>query len=168
MNISAIKGFSVSNPAKAGLKSNFKGNENSAPANDAYYNPVNPKTEKKLAVLSSVGSSAVVGAVVAGLTSFLKEDTKLLSRVPLLAGAAAGLVALALTLPSALYRTNVNATVREKEMDIFTRDAELQKDLTQEVHQEVKDPEVSLDQKLAHNVQLQLANKAAMVGFKTF
>ena len=53
-------------------------------------------------------------------------------------------------------------------MDIFTREEENKKDLTKEVHNEVKDSEVPLDQKLEHNLQLQLANKASMVGFKTF
>ena len=67
-----------------------------------------------------------------------------------------------------LYHTKINATVKEKEMGIFTADKELKKDLTKEVHTEVKDPEVSLDQKLQHNMQLQLANKAAAVGFTTF
>lgn len=169
MNISGVKGYSFSNNASNTLKgmqkSSFKGNEKEA--NNEYYNPVDVKTERKLAVLSSAAISAVVGAIGAGLTStFAHKD--LFTKIPLLAGAAAALVTLALTLPSKLYHTKVGATVKEKQMDIFTRDAELQKDLTKEVHNEVKDSEVSLDEKLQHNLQLQLANKAAMVGFKTF
>ena len=167
MNISGVKSYSFSNNALKGMqKGSFKGNDKEANGNE-YYNPVDVKTERKLAVLSSAGISAVVGAIGAGLTStFANKD--LFTNIPLLAGAAAALVTLALTLPSKLYHTKVGATVKEKQMDIFTRDAELKKDLTKEVHNEVKDSEVPLDQKLEHNLQLQLANKASMVGFKTF
>lgn len=163
MNISAVKSYSVSNKALTG----FRGN-NEETKKEEYYNPVNVKTERKLAVLSSTGVSLAVGAVAAGLVSVIKENTKLFSKIPLLSGAAAALVTLGLTLPSKLYHTKINATVKEKEMGIFTADKELKKDLTKEVHTEIKDPEVSLDQKLQHNMQLQLANKAAAVGFTTF
>lgn len=166
MNVSGVKGFSSVSPYfKA---ASFKGNKNedAKNANSEYYNPVNVSTERKLAVLSSVGISAVAGAVVAGVGSLLSGN-KLFSKLPLLLGAAGALITLALTLPSKLYNTKVNATVKEKEMDVFTADRELKKDLTREVHQEVKDPEVSLDKKLDDNLKLSLANKGAALGFKT-
>lgn len=173
MNISSIKGYSFSNTGNlkaqnSSFKNTFKGNE--APKESEYENPVSVKTEKALAVLSSVGISAVAGAVVAGLVSVLRPDGKLLSKIPLLSGAAGALLTLALILPSKLYHTKVNATVKEKEMDVFTVDKELKKDLTKEVHKEVKDPEISLDEKLKHNLQLQTANRASAhaVGITTF
>jgi len=166
MNISSVKGYSFSNTAlKNSNSANFKGEKKET--NGEYYNPVDVKTERNLAILTSTGISVVIGAIGTGIVSTLASK-KVFSRVPLLAGAAIAAVTLGLTLPLKLYNTKVGATVKEKQMDIFTRDAELKKDLTKEVHDEVKNPEVSLDQKLAHNAQLQLANKAAMVGFKTF
>lgn len=170
MNISGIKGYSFSNKALTG----FKG-KNEESQKGEYYNPVNVKTERKLAVLSSAGISLAVGAIAAGLVSVVKGKEPnqkmfevLFSKVPVLSGLAATLVTLGLTLPSKLYHTKINATVKEKEMGVFTADKELKKDLTKEVHSEVKDPDVSLDQKLQHNMQLQLANKANAVGFTTF
>lgn len=160
MNISGIKGYSFSNK---GL-TKFKGNENTK-ASGEYYNPVNVKTERKLAILSSVGISAVAGAIGAGLTSVI-TGSSLFKKIPMLAGAAVAAITFGLSLPSRLYHTKVNATVKEKEMGVFTADRELKKDLTQNVHQEVKDPDVSLDKKLDDNLKLQLANRAAMVGFK--
>ncbi len=171
MNISPVSARAFAPKAAINFKGNDEENTKSpAPIEkeDEYYNPVSVKTERRLAVLSSAGTSAIVGAVVAGLTSALKEDTKLFSKVPMIAGAIATLGTLALTLPSKLYHTKVNATVKEKEMDVFTRDKELKKDLTKEVHNEVKDPEVSLDDKLNHNLKLQAGNRASTLGITQF
>lgn len=162
MNVSGIKSCSFTNKAFTSFKGENK-------EKNEYYNPVNTKTEKGLAILSSVGISAVIGAIGAGIVSVLtgKEGKQLFTKVPMLSGAAAALISLAFILPSKLYHTKINATVKEKEMDVFTADRELKKDLTKEVHTEVKDPEVSLDKKLDDNLKLQLANRAAAVGFTT-
>ncbi len=162
MNISGIKSYSFNN-MQNNKATSFKGNKEE---NGEYYNPVDIGTERKLAVLSSVGTSVVAGVVGAGLTSVLRGE-KPYKKIPLLLGAASALVTLALNLPSKLYHTKVNATVKQKEMDVFTADKELKKDLTREVHTEVKNPEVSLDKKLDDNLKLQLANRAAAVGFTT-
>lgn len=45
-------------------------------------------------------------------------------------------------------------------MDVYSRDKELKSALTEEVHKEVLDPEVSLDKKLDDNLKLQTANRA--------
>ncbi len=71
MNISSIKAYSFNSRAQ-----NFKGNtENNN--EQRYENPVNIKTERNLAVLSSVGTSLVTGAVGAGITSVLKGSSPL-------------------------------------------------------------------------------------------
>ena len=171
MNISPVSAKTFAPKAAIKFKGNREENTKSTASDnqDEYYNPVSVKTERNLAILSSVGTSGVVGAVVAGIVSALKnEDTKLFSKVPILAGIAAAAGTLALTLPSSLYHTKVNATVKEKEMDVFTRDKELKKDLTKEVHDAVKDPEVSLDDKLNHNLKLQAGNRASTLGITQF
>jgi len=152
MNISGIKAYSFNNRAQ----STFKGNENNE---QRYENPVNPKTERNLAILSSVGTSLVTGAIGTGITSVLKGSSPL-KKVPLLVGAAVGLVTLAFTLPSKLYHTKINATVNKKEMDVYTVDKELKKDLAKEVHTEIQNENVSLDDKLAYNLKWQMGNKA--------
>lgn len=153
MNVSGIKAYSFNNRAQ-----NFKGNtENNN--EQRYENPVNIKTERNLAILSSVGTSLCVGAIGAGITSLLKGCSPA-KKLPLLVGAAAGLVTLALSLPSKLYHTKINATVNKKEMDVFTVDKELKKDLAKEVHTEIQNEDTSLDDKLRYNMQWQMGNKA--------
>lgn len=73
-------------------------------------------------------------------------------------GAAAGLITMALTLPSKLYNTKVNAFTREKEMDVYSRDRELKSNIMDEVNKEVKDEDVDLDQKINHYTSVQMAN----------
>lgn len=153
MNISSIKAYSFNSRAQ-----NFKGNtENNN--EQRYENPVNIKTERNLAVLSSVGTSLVTGAVSAGITSVLKGSSPL-KKVPLLVGAATGLITLAFTLPSKLYHTKINATVNKKEMDVYTVDKELKKDLAKEVHTEIQNENTSLDDKLNYNMKWQMGNRA--------
>lgn len=131
----------------------------------AYENPISRKTERNLAILGALGGSAVVGAVVGGLTSCIPAVKG--AKIPVLSGVAAAVIALALTLPSKLYHTAINAFAREKEMDIFSRDKALKANLTEEVHKEVLDPGVSLDKKLDDNLKLQTANRSAALLFNT-
>lgn len=65
---------------------------------------------------------------------------------------------MALTLPAKLYDTKVKAFAREKEMDVFSRDRELKSNIMEEVDKEVKDEDVSLDQKINHYTTVQMAN----------
>lgn len=125
-------------------------------AASGYENPISRKKEKALATLSVIGGSAVLGAVVGGLVSCLKIGTKKSALI----GVGTAVVTAALALPSKLYNTAVNAFAREKEMDVYSRDKELKSALTEEVHKEVLDPEVSLDKKLDDNLKLQTANRA--------
>ncbi|MEI8128852.1 MAG: hypothetical protein WCG95_04455 [bacterium] len=139
------------------FKSNpqFKGEE--------YENPVSRSTEKNLAVLKSVGWASAFGVITAGLVSTLVKEGQG-KKYPIIAGLAAAAVNLMLTLPAALYNTKVNAYVKQKEMDVFSRDRSLKTNLTEEVDKEVQDSEVSLDKKLDDNLKLQMANRGNAVG----
>lgn len=124
-----------------------------------YENPISRKTEKNLAILTSIGGAAVGGAIGYGIVStFAKRN------VAGWVGAAVAGIILALTLPAKVYNAKVGAFAREKEMDVFSRDRELKSGLTEQVHEEVKNPEVSLDKKLDDNLKLQMANKGMAVG----
>ena len=88
-----------------------------------YENPVNRKTERNLTVLQASGVSLIAGVTAGGIASCLiKEGAK--HKVPLsvAAGAAVGILTAVLTLPAKLYDRSVKSFVREKEMDVFTRD----------------------------------------------
>lgn len=126
---------------------------------NGYENPINRGTEKGLAIWGSIGGSALVGATAAGIGScFIKSGAK--NRALKLSGigVAAGLLTMAITLPAKLYNTKVRAFTREKEMDVFSRDRELKSNIMEEVDKEVKDEDVSLDQKINHYTSVQMAN----------
>ncbi len=126
---------------------------------NGYENPINRSTEKNLAIWTSIGSSTLIGGTAAALGScFIGKGAN--SRALKLGGigVAAGLITMALTLPSKLYNTKVNAFTREKEMDVFTRDRDLKSNIMEEVNKEVKDEDVDLDQKINHYTSVQMAN----------
>lgn len=154
MNIGKIGAFNT--------KSNvmpFRAGNNSGKTE--YENPVNRETEKNLAILSSFAASAVTGALIGCLSSLA---TKKGSKSPYWIGIAGGLGCLAVTLPSAIYNRKVSAFVKQKEVDVFSRDRNLKSNLLEEVDKEVQNPEVSLDKKLDDNLKLQMANRGAAVG----
>lgn len=131
-------------------------------SSNEYENPISRDTERDLAILGSVGAGAVTGLFAGCLSSFLfKPGNK---KFGILIGAAAGALSLLLTLPSNLYNTKVNAFVKQKEMDVFSRDRNLKANLTEEVDTEVKNPDVSLDKKLDDNLKLQMANRGGAIG----
>lgn len=134
-----------------------------ANTDSGYENPVSRSTEKKLAILGSVAGSSALGAVAGGLVSTAVKEGK---KLPLGLGIGAGvaLLSLFITLPAKLYGAKVNAFTREKEMDVFSRDRDLKSSLTEEVHTEVKNPDISLDKKLDDNLKLQMANKGNAIG----
>lgn len=134
---------------------------------NGYENPINRKSEKGLAVWGSIGGSALLGASAAGIGScFIKEGVKHRAWKLGGIGAAAAAIFLALTLPAKLYNTKVNAFAREKEMDVFSRDRELKSNIMEEVDKEVKDEDVSLDQKISHYTSVQMANNGNGVMIK--
>ena len=147
MNVARVGMLNNVSRASFGHDQSQKAEQKAAPS---YENPISRKKEKALATLS------VLGAVVGGLVSCLKIGTKKSALI----GVGTAVVTAALALPSKLYNTAVNAFAREKEMDVYSRDKELKSALTEEVHKEVLDPEVSLDKKLDDNLKLQTANRA--------
>lgn len=129
---------------------------------DSYENPINRKTEKGLTVLGSLGAGTVLGATAAGLaTCFIKDTAKHRYTKAGLIGLAVMAATVALTLPAKLYDTKVRAFTREKEMDVFSRDKELKSNLLSEVDNEVKDEDVSLDQKINHYATMQMASNGS-------
>lgn len=153
MSIAKIGIYSAKSPSIA-----FKG-ENEAKKNE-YENPVSRETERNLAILSSTAGSAIAGAIAYGLSTFVFKGkaSRWLSSI------IAGGITLAVTLPPALYNRKVSAFVKQKEMDVFSRDRNLRANLTEEVDNEVQNPDVSLDKKLDDNLKLQMANQGNALG----
>ena len=127
--------------------------------NSGYENPINRKTESKLAVWGSIGVSLLAGGTSAGIGScFIKSNAPHRAMKLGGIGTVVGLVLMALTLPAKLYDTKVRAFTREKEMDVFSRDRELKANIMDEVNKEVKNEDIDLDQKINHYATVQMAN----------
>ena len=127
-------------------------------AKEDYENPISRKSERNLAVLGSVGGSVLVGTL-AGLGSSLFPKVKekgLKWQLPI--GLAVGLATLGLTLPPKLYNTKVNAYAREKEMDVFSRQKSAQSNIYEDIDNEIKNDEISLDDKINHYATVKMAD----------
>ena len=132
---------------------NFRADENQ------YENPINRKTERNLAILSSAGGG-IVGAIVGWW------GAKCLGANTATKAIVAGVIAagtMALTLPSKLYNTKVNAFAREKEMDVFSRQKEAQSNIYEGINEEIKDEKVSLDDKINHYSTVKMADNGSGV-----
>ncbi len=124
---------------------------------DGYENPVNRKTERNLAVLASAGTSALIGLTAGGLTSCLTKGWK----VPTGIGAAATVISLLLMLPSKVYNRSLSAFAREKEMGVFSRQKEAQANIYNDINNEIKDEDVSLDEKIHHYTTVKMADNGS-------
>ena len=144
MNVSAINSYSA--------KPYFTSNKN------GYENPINRGTEKGLAIWGSIGKSLLAGGIGAGIASciFGKGSTHRAWKVGGI-GAAVALGILALTLPAKLYDTKVKAFTREKEMDTFSREKDLQANIMEEVDKQVQDEDIPLEQKVNNYATVQMA-----------
>ena len=123
-----------------------------------YENPVSRGTERNLAILMSVGGSALVGAIAGSLSTCFSKIRATGWKGPIGIGVAAGLLTLGLTLPQRLYATKVNAFAREKEMDVFSRQKSAQSSIYEDINDEIKNEEVSLDQKINHYSTVKMAD----------
>ncbi len=129
-----------------------------------YENPIDRKKERNLAILSSVGANCAIGLGGAGIaTCFFKEETshKYLKAGGI--GAAIAAIGLLLTIPSKLYNTKINSFTKEKEMDVFSRDKEVQTNLLTELDKNVKDEEIPLNEKINNYATLQMAKNGSGV-----
>lgn len=142
----AIQPIGISN---TNYKINFRANKN-------YENPINRQSERNLAIWGAVGGSMLVGGIAGGLSTLFNAVKGW--KVPTAIGAAAGLIMLGLTLPQKLYNTKVNAFAREKEMDVFSRQNSAQANIYEGINDEIKDENVSLDDKINHYATVKMAD----------
>lgn len=164
MDVSMIRGQSFgATPIKPPGKPSFQAN-GAHGQEQMYENPISRVTEQNLAIISSLVLSGVLGFFGYGITSCMVDTKAKGLKIPILAGLAVGLGSLAFILPSKLYHTKVGAFAREKETAVFSRDRALQSDLTEQVHENVLQPDVSLDEKLGQNWKLKAAQNGNSLG----
>ena len=132
---------------------NFK-----AQSQTKYENPVSRQTERNLAILGSVGASALVGVLAGGASTLIDPIKAKGWKAVVPIGAVAGLITLGLTLPQKLYATKVNAYARQKEMDVFSRQKSAQSNIYEDIDDEIKNDNVSLDDKINHYATVKMAD----------
>ena len=108
----------------------------------------------------------MVGALAGGLSTLSTKVKASGWKIPTAIGAAAGLLTLALTLPQKIYDTKVNAYVKQKEMDVFSRQKSAQSNIYEDINDEIKDEDVSLDQKINHYSTVKMADNGNGVMIK--
>ena len=152
MSVTGINAYSP----RVGFKAN------SPKKQQQYENPIDRGTERNLAVLSSAGMSALAGVLAGGLTTLFTKGVKW----PIGVGIVAALGTLGLTLPSKIYNTKVSAYTREKEMDVFSRQKTAQNNIYEDINNEIKDENVSLDDKINHYATVKMADNGSGVMVK--
>ena len=119
-------------------KASFRGSKNSS------VNPVNRRTEKRLAILNAGGISAVAGA----LTTVIARSYTASWKHASFWGVGAGLVTMMFICPRLLYKSGINSYKKERELDVFTKENEVQKKLLSDVNEAIDSQDESLHTKL--------------------
>ena len=123
---------------------------------NGYENPINRSTERNLAILGTAGLASLVGVTAGLLTTCFPQFKG--RKIPTIVGGCAALFTMILALPSRLYNTKVNAFAKEKEMDVFSRQKAAQANIYGDINNEIKDEEVSLDDKVRHYSTVKMAD----------
>ena len=116
----------------------FKGRKNELD------NPVNRKLEKRLAILNAGGISAVAGALTTAIARSYTASWKNAGMF----GVGAALVTMMFICPRFMYKSGINSYKKEKELDVFTKEKEVQKKLLTDVNEAIDHGDYELNVKL--------------------
>jgi hypothetical protein len=135
--------------------------------NNGYENPVSKPMEYFSASVGPVIMSAFAGLGAAALTE--KEGSKVfnLFKEPISRnkiGLLAAGVALALTLPVALYHRSVNAFAKQKEMDVFAREKSAETSLSEQIDAKARDNDIPLDDAINSYTKFEIGRQGKAVG----
>ncbi|MEI7474982.1 MAG: hypothetical protein WCK67_09415 [bacterium] len=132
-----------------------------------YENPVNRKWEMGLAAYGAIALSVVLGAGAAFVTHkglglpVFADKVKNKGLWTAVAGVATTVVTGLLSIPGAMYNANVTGFVKQKEMDVFSRDRSFQTNVMEKLDKQVKDPEADLDKSLTSYMKLQMGKNGS-------
>lgn len=107
-------------------------------------NPVNRKLEKRLAILNAGGISAVAGALTTAIARSYTASWKNAGMF----GIGAGFVTMMFICPRFMYKSGINSYKKEKELDVFTKEKEVQKKLLTDVNEAIDHGDSELNVKL--------------------
>ena len=109
-----------------------------------FKNPVNRKVEKRLAILNAGGISAAMGAVTTAIARSYTSTWKHAGYF----GIGAAAVTMMFVCPRFMYKSGINSYAKEKEMDVFTKEKEVQKKLLNDVDDAIEHHSADLHDKI--------------------
>lgn len=118
-------------------------------------NPVNRKTEKQLALLNAGGISSVTGA----LTAIVARSYTSSWKHALTFGVGAAALTMMFAAPRFMYKSGINSCAKEKEMDVFIREKEVQKKLLTDVDEAIEEHTPDLPVKIQNYSQTKTPSK---------
>ncbi len=127
-----------------------------------YINPVSRKTEKTLAAAGAAVFSTVVGTISGFVANHVAKEqgSKHSGKWGAAVGIGVGLSSAAITMASAIYNAGVNSFVRQKGMDVFSREKSVETGISEQI-----DKEPDFDTKLDGYVKYKIGKngKALMI-----
>ncbi len=109
-----------------------------------YGNPVSRKTERRLAIMNAGGLSVVAGAVVTAVGRSFTSSWKSAGLI----GVGAGVLSMGFLCPHLLYKSDIKSYAKEKEMEVFTKEKEIQKKLLTDVNDAIDEHDPELHDKI--------------------
>lgn len=107
-------------------------------------NPVNRRFERRLALLNAGSISIITGAATMLIARSYTSSWKHASWF----GIGAGIITMLFAAPRFLYKAGIKAYTKEKEMDVFTKEKEVQKKLLSDVDEAIQNHSEDLPEKL--------------------
>lgn len=107
-------------------------------------NPVDKKMETRLAILNAGGISTAMGA----LTTIVARSYTANWKHAGMFGLSAAAVTMLFVCPRFLYKSGINSYTKEKELDVFTKEKEVQKKLLSDVDNAIENNPEVLQEKL--------------------
>ena len=112
---------------------------------DSYLeNPVNRKFERRLALLNAGSVSVIAGAATMLIARSYTSSWKHAGWF----GLGAGMITMLFAAPRFLYKAGIKAYTKEKEMDVLTKEKEIQKKLLSDVDEAIEMHSEDLSEKL--------------------
>jgi len=112
--------------------------------NNEHGNPVDRKLEKCLAILNAGGISAVTGTLTTAIARSYTASWKNAG----LFGLGAAFITMMFVCPRFMYKSGINSYKQEKELDVFSKEKEVQKKLLTDVTNAIDNHSGDLDDKL--------------------
>lgn len=136
------------------INQSFKSQNNDFSQERKYENPVNRKLEYFTAVIPPAAGSALLGTAVGYVVSNLTKK----KNVGLISGIATAIAAGALSITTALYKANIGAVIKEKQMDVFTRERSAATTIAEKLDEQASQDE-NLDNVVNNYAKFQVGNK---------